>query len=252
MQTWPRTEQSQLGQLGICGVGIGCHGGLRIVGDTSRMAMPECGIGLVPDVGGTALLANAPGRLGAYLALTAARMGPGDAIHAGFADRYLPEAAWPDLVALLEDTGDPSVIPQETPPASEMADQADDIDRLFAAPDLPTIAATLAAEDGPLAESALKAVRRNSPIAMAATLGILDRLGPNPSVREALVQEYRYTWRAMQDADFLEGVRAQIIDKDRNPSWADKLTTLDPTRVEAILAPLGASELTFDDKEDTP
>ncbi len=75
------------------GVGIGCHASHRVVGDSSRMAMPECGIGLIPDVGGSLLLGRAPGRLGEYLGLTGARMGPGDAIHAGFADYYLPEAA---------------------------------------------------------------------------------------------------------------------------------------------------------------
>ena len=88
------------------GVGVGCHGSHRVVGDTSRIAMPEVGIGLVPDVGGSMILANAPGRLGEYLGTTAARMGPADAIFAGFADYYIPEAAWPDLIAALEDSGD--------------------------------------------------------------------------------------------------------------------------------------------------
>jgi enoyl-CoA hydratase len=77
------------------GVGVGCHGSHRIVGDSSQIAMPECGIGLVPDVGGSLILARAPGRLGEYLGTTAARMGPGDAIHAGFADYYIPEDAGP-------------------------------------------------------------------------------------------------------------------------------------------------------------
>jgi enoyl-CoA hydratase len=72
------------------GVGVGCHASHRIVCDTSRIAMPECGIGLVPDVGGSLILARAPGRLGEYLGVTAARMGPGDAIYAGFADYLVP------------------------------------------------------------------------------------------------------------------------------------------------------------------
>src|SRR6056297_2638543 len=73
------------------GVGVGCHDSHRVVGASTRIAMPECGIGLIPDVGGTRLLANAPGRLGEFIGLTGHRLGPGDAIVAGFADHYLPE-----------------------------------------------------------------------------------------------------------------------------------------------------------------
>jgi len=87
------------------GVGVGCHASRRVVGESSRIAMPECGIGMLPDVGGSWLLAHAPGRLGEYLALTAARMGPGDAIHAGFADHYIPESRWRGVIAELEATG---------------------------------------------------------------------------------------------------------------------------------------------------
>ncbi len=90
------------------GVGIASHGSHRVVGETSRIAMPECAIGLIPDVGGSHLLAQAPGRLGEYLGLSGHRMGPGDAIHAGFADHFVPEADWPALAARLVETGDPA------------------------------------------------------------------------------------------------------------------------------------------------
>ena len=75
------------------GVGVGGHASHRIVGDTTQIAMPESGIGLIPDVGGTYLLSRAPGRLGEYIGLTASRMGPGDAIHAGFADSVIRQHA---------------------------------------------------------------------------------------------------------------------------------------------------------------
>ncbi len=88
------------------GVGIGCHGSHRVVGESSQIAMPECGIGLIPDVGGTLILARAPGRVGVYLGTTATRMTGEDAIYAGFADKYLPEAAWPDTIAALESSGE--------------------------------------------------------------------------------------------------------------------------------------------------
>ncbi|MEF9605387.1 enoyl-CoA hydratase/isomerase family protein, partial [Paracoccus sp. PXZ] len=92
------------------GVGVGGHAGHRIVGDSTRIAMPETGIGLIPDVGGSWLLGHAPGHVGEYLGLTGARMGPGDAIFAGFADAYIPEAEWPALIERLAETGDVAAI----------------------------------------------------------------------------------------------------------------------------------------------
>jgi enoyl-CoA hydratase len=79
------------------GVGVSLHGSHRVVGESSRIAMPECAVGLVPDVGGTLLLARAPGRLGEYLGVTGYRMNASDAILAGFADYFIPEAEWPGL-----------------------------------------------------------------------------------------------------------------------------------------------------------
>jgi len=83
------------------GVGLGCHLPHRIVCESSQIAMPECGIGLVPDVGGSLLLARAPGRFGEYLGTTASRMGPADAIFAGFADHFVPQDDWPRLIRTL-------------------------------------------------------------------------------------------------------------------------------------------------------
>ena len=99
------------------GVGVSAHGSHRVVGESAAVAMPECAIGLVPDVGGTHLLAKAPGRLGEYLGLTGARMGPEDAIVAGFADSFVPEAEWPALAAELAATGDPAAIAARARPA---------------------------------------------------------------------------------------------------------------------------------------
>ncbi|MFN4099003.1 MAG: enoyl-CoA hydratase/isomerase family protein [Pararhodobacter sp.] len=226
------------------GVGYGCHIPHRIVGESTQMAMPECGIGMIPDVGGTWLLSRAPGHLGLYLALTAARMGPGDAIHAGFADRFIPESEWDSVKARLCQTGDPGTLPRHSAPQSPMASTQPDIDRLFAGDSLPAILAALESDALPLARSALKALRRNSPLSMACTLALLR---PAPATLEdALKQEYRWTWRSMTHGDFIEGVRAQIIDKDRNPRWRhaapDQVTQAE---MAGMLAPLGPDELTF-------
>lgn len=228
------------------GVGYGCHNSHRIAGETLQLAMPECGIGLIPDVGGSWLLSRAPGQIGRYLGLTAARMGPGDAIAAGFADAFVPQAAWEGLKARLCETGDPGVIPAHPAPEAPVMAERDRIDRLFAPDSVPAIIAALQADDSPLAAAALKAMRRNSPLSMASTLALLH---PKPeSMVQAIRQEFRWVWRAMEHGDFIEGVRAQILDKDRNPRWKharpDDVTAAE---VAAMLAPLGADEW-----EDTP
>ncbi|MDF1855479.1 enoyl-CoA hydratase/isomerase family protein [Pseudooceanicola sp.] len=230
------------------GVGIGCHASHRVVGDSSQIAMPECGIGLVPDVGGSLLLARAPGRLGDYLGLSAARMGPGDAIHAGFADHYLPEAEWPALVATLIETGDAGAVARaaQPAPASDLAAKQAVIDRLFDSGDLPSIAVSCDAERDDLAVGIRKALLRNSPLSMACTLKMLGNLRESHAdLRAALTLEYRFTARAMEHGDFLEGIRAQIIERDRKPRWKHALISVPEAAVERMLAPLGAQELSF-------
>ncbi|WP_323036691.1 enoyl-CoA hydratase/isomerase family protein [Pararhodobacter sp.] len=226
------------------GVGYGCHVRHRIVGETTQMAMPECGIGLIPDVGGTWLLGQAPGQMGVYLALTAARMGPGDALAAGFADHFIPEAEWDRVKQRLCTTGDLAGLPVHNAPEAALFATLGTIDALFALPDVPQILQALEADDSPLAASARKAMRRNAPLSMACTLQML-RPAPT-SLAAALAQEFRWTWRAMDRGDFLEGVRAQILDKDRNPTWQHaRPEDVTPAEIAAMLAPLGDNELSL-------
>lgn len=234
------------------GVGVGCHGSHRVVGHSSQMSMPECGIGLVPDVGGSLLLALAPGRLGEYLGLTAARMKAGDAIHAGFADLYIPEPLWPDLVAQLETGGDVSVLETaaQTPPQSALAALSEPIDRLFAGETLSDILTMLRQDDSDFARDALKALGRNAPLSMACAIETLHRLrGPSISMRKALELEYRFTYRAMERGDFLEGIRAAIIDKDRSPRWQYADAAVPAVAVSAMLRPLGDAALNLDEEK---
>ena len=234
------------------GVGIGCHGSYRVVDDSSRIAMPEAGIGLIPDVGGTYLLSRAPGRLGEYLGLTAARMGPGDALLTGFADYYIPRDRWADLIQLLEASGDVSHVATHAQPgpAADLAAMQSEIDTLFAGETLDAVRAALAASDSDIATKARAAVERNSPLSMACTIEMLKRLrAQDATIRQALELEYRFTWRAMEDGDFLEGIRAQIIDKDRNPQWQHAGGTLPDALVRHMLAPLGEDGLTFAGEE---
>ena len=221
------------------GVGVGGHAGHRVVGDTTQIAMPESGIGLIPDVGGTWLLAHAPGRIGEYLGLTGARMGAGDAIHAGFADMYLPEADWEAAQDQLAETGDISVLKGRMPPPAPLADA--DLSA-FGGRSVADIRAALE-KNGDAAS--LKAIARNSPLSMAATLAMVRAARGDRRMQESLSREYRFTHRATAEGDFIEGVRAQIIDKDRTPNWSQPG---DAAKVDAMLADLGAEELTWEEQ----
>ena len=232
------------------GVGIGCHGSHRVVGTSSKIAMPECGIGLVPDVGGTLLLAQAPGRMGEYLGLTGGRMGAADVLHAGFADYFIPEDQWPDLIATLEENGDPFILDgAATPlPSGPLAEAQQEIDRLFAGETLSDVMQTVSEAESDFANETLKALHRGSPLSMACTLQMLrDLRGPGIGMEPALRQEYRFTARAMEKGDFLEGVRAAIIDKDRNPQWQHAGAEVPQADIDAMLADLGDNELTLED-----
>lgn len=230
------------------GVGIGCHARHRIVGETTRIALPECVIGLVPDVGATHLLGRAPGRLGEYLGLTGHRMGPGDAIWAGFADRFVPEADWPELVARLVETGDPGVIDGVVAPVPEreLAGEMAEIDAAFDAPDLAELASRLAGSD--LGET----LAGRSPLSMECTLRLVRAARAEPGVAEALMREHRFTRRALTEGELLEGIRAAVIDKNRRPKWRHAPDAVPEAAVAAMLAPLGAYELTFAEEPDDP
>lgn len=229
------------------GVGVGCHGSHRIVGDTSQIAMPECGIGLVPDVGGSLMLTLAEGRLGEYLGTTGFRMGPGDAILAGFADLYLPEAQWEDAKATLMKDGIDSLSGHLAPDGKLPAMQSE-IDDLFAGETLTDIVKNLRQADTEFARDALKRLSRNAPFAMACAVQIVRRLRSARSIREALDMEFRYTYRAMEQGDFIEGIRAAIIDKDRNPQWAHAgLEDVKDIEVVQMLLPLKNNALNWED-----
>lgn len=226
------------------GVGIGCHGSHRIVGESSQIAMPECGIGLVPDVGGSLMLALAPGRLGEYLGTTATRMGPDDAIFAGFADHFIAQDQWPALIEQLEQTGDVALIKGTPPPVGPLRAEIDTINALFAGESLGDVLTDLRQADDDFASDALKKLERVSPLSAACTIEMMHRLrGPSLTLQKALDMEYRFTFRAMAQGDFIEGIRAAIIDKDRNPQWQHAMGKVPLTAVSQMLQPLGADAL---------
>lgn len=214
------------------GVGVGCHGSHRIVCETSQIAMPECSIGLVPDVGGSLILAKAPGHCGEYLGLTGDRMDTGDAIYAGFADHYVPQKDWDALKGELAETG-AAKIPAHPAPNSRLHDWQKAIDDYFAS-----------ATDSEAAQRAAKLMSRNAPLAMQVCRHILTAVRKSPDIKTALDHEFRYTYRCVAQGDFIEGIRAAIIDRDRDPQW-QKVTD---DQIAAMTAPLGEHALQWEDE----
>ncbi|MDU8942237.1 enoyl-CoA hydratase/isomerase family protein [Ovoidimarina sediminis] len=231
------------------GVGASCHGSHRIVGDTSRIAMPECSIGLIPDVGGTFLLARAPGHVGEYLAVTGFRMQAADAIYATFADTYIPEEKWGNVMSTLAETGNAACLPDcaAPPPGGLLAEREPWIARHFRGASLGDVVRSLEADNDDLAKETLKAIGRQSPLSAAAAYEAVRRVRGSASIHRALEMEYRFTWRSIEDSDFLEGIRALIIDKDKSPAWHhDGPKDVTTAEVARMLMPLGKHGLSLD------
>ncbi|WP_105565820.1 enoyl-CoA hydratase/isomerase family protein [Microbacterium halophytorum] len=211
------------------GIGIAAHAGTRIVTETSRLAMPETRIGFTPDVGGSWLLARTPGRLGEYFALTSDIMGAHDAIYCGLADYLVPSANVPDVVHAFETRADPQtpaelvLLFDETPYPSRLAEDRAWIDDAFAAPTVEAIIGRLRAIGGPGPEAAVEALQARAPLALKVTLEAIRRAREQPTLRAALEQEYGLVmWFVETQPDMVEGIRAQLIDKDLSPVWSPK------------------------------
>ncbi len=230
------------------GVGVGCHGSHRVVCENSQIAMPEVGIGLVPDVGGSLILARAPGRLGEYLGTTGRRMGPADAILAGFADYFIPYEGWEAVKEAIVARGDPGAVDAAAtpPPHGTLEEERAEIDRHFAGETFGDILRSLEAEPSDFTLDALKRLSRNAPLSMACAVELIHRQRGPDNIRTALGMEYRFTHRAMEHGDFLEGIRAAVIDKDREPKWRHPLNGVPGPDVAAMLMPLGPDALRFE------
>ncbi len=228
------------------GVGVSAHGGVRIVTERSLIAMPETGIGFVPDVGGTHLLARAPGELGTHLALTGATAGAADALLCGLADHHVPSAALPELLEDLARLPAAEAVDRHaTPPApGVLAARRDWIDACYAADTVEEVLRRLLAHDDPAAEEAAETLLTRSPTALKVTLAALRRARRLGTLERVLDQEYRVSCAMLTAPDLVEGVRAQIIDKDRRPRWSPAtLAEVTDADVQRRFTPLGDREL---------
>ncbi|MFD9000258.1 enoyl-CoA hydratase/isomerase family protein [Streptomyces sp. NPDC059582] len=228
------------------GVGLSAHGSVRVVTERSRIAMPETGIGFVPDVGGTYLLALAPGELGTHLALTGTQIGAADALLCGLADHYVPSAALPDLVGDLAELPVRDVLARhaQPPPPGELAGRREWIDDCYAADRVEDIVHRLLAHGDSAAKEAAETLLAKSPTALKATLAAMRRVPRLGPLERVLDQEYRVSCAALSTPDLVEGIRAQVIDKDRAPHWSPAtLAEVTDADVARFFAPLGEREL---------
>jgi enoyl-CoA hydratase len=227
------------------GCGISVHGGHRVVTERTRLAMPETGIGFFPDIGATWFLPRCPGELGAYLGLTGALIGAADVLHAGLADAFIPSERQADLLAALhagEEPGKAIAALAADPGPSELAGHRDAIDRCFAGDGLEAIREALGRE-GDWGAAVLQVLGDRSPFSLAVTLKALREGAKLASVEDCLVMEYRLCRRFLERDELFEGIRAAVVDKDRNPQWEAEV---DPAAVEACFASLGDDDLIFD------
>ena len=229
------------------GVGVGAHANTRVVTETSKVAMPEVGIGFIPDVGGAYLLSRAPGSLGLHAALTGAPFSGADAIALGFADHFVPHDKLDALRQAIAADGVDSAIAAHAvePPGSQLAAQRDWIDDCYAGDTVADIVAALRGHDAGPANDAADLIATRSPIALSVTLEAVRRAAKLETLEDVLAQDYRVSSASLRSHDLVEGIRAQLVDKDRNPKWSPaSLSQVSAADVEAYFAPVD-DELKF-------
>jgi enoyl-CoA hydratase len=229
------------------GVGVGAHANTRVVTDTSKVALPEVGIGFIPDVGGAYLLSRAPGSLGLHAALTGAPFSGADAIALGFADHFVPHDKLDTLRQAIAADGVERAIAAhaEEPPPSSLVAQRDWIDDCYAGDTVIDIVAALRGHHAGPANDTANLIATRSPIALSVTLAAVRRATKLDTLEDVLAQDYRVSSASLRSHDLVEGIRAQLVDKDRNPKWSPaSLAEVTAEEVDAYFAPVD-DELEF-------
>ena len=198
------------------GMGLSTHCAERVVRADSRLAMPETIIGLFPDVGVLFELSRAPGELGTHVTLTGGSVGAEDAVLLRLADRI-----------------------EGAVPPGELAGRRGWIDECYAGDDPVAIVARLEAHDDPEARATAEVLRQRCPFSVAVSLAAIRRASTLPDVASVLAQDLVLAVPMVLRPDFAEGVRAQLVDKDRHPTWhPSRIEDVDPAEVAALFADL--------------
>jgi len=232
------------------GVGLSVHGRLRVAGDTTLFAMPETGIGYFPDVGGTYFLPRPGTAVGNWLGLTGARLGPGQACEIGVANAFVPSDQHSDLITALAEAdldGSDTAVANFMRRFVRRPPQAEPLPAAIDCFDQPTVPAILRALDNDGSEWAVKqagSLRKKSPLALAVTLEAMHR-GGKLNFRDAMSRELDYSLGFLKTQDFYEGIRAQLIDKDRNPKWSHEMNGVTQSQVGRVLGRHATTPLEF-------
>ena len=213
------------------GLGVSIHGSHRIAAEDLVLAMPETGIGLYPDVGGTFFLPRLLNKTGYYLGLTGNKISATDAQYVGLIDTVVSKSKFTEIISAIADTefsddAENSVTKtinlfNTTTKPSELQQYQNEIDNCFSKETIEDILIGLQKTKNPWCEEVVATLQTRSPTSLKVTLAALQR-GSNMEFDDCMRMEYRMTQHFMQQPDFYEGIRAAIVDKDRNPDWQPK------------------------------
>jgi enoyl-CoA hydratase len=224
---------------GICmggGIGVSVHGAYRVATEHALFAMPETGIGFFPDIGATYVLPRLPGQLGVYLALSGMRMQGADGVHVGLATQFTPREKLAVLSHELAEDGAAALARHAAPlPPFALAAQRRVIDRCFATDSMAEVLRRLEHDGSAFAGQTAETLRSVSPSSLTWSLKLL-RLGAERTLRQCLDAELRATRTITPYHEFIEGVRAMVVDKDRRPKWQPaRIEDVDPAQIDALL-----------------
>jgi enoyl-CoA hydratase len=227
------------------GVGLSLPARYRVATERTTFAMPETGIGLFPDVGAGWHLPRLHGRVGLWLALTGARIKAADCELLGIATDVVDSAGLDTVKqGIVDDPGAVERILTEfevDPGRAPLGEHRDPIDRLFGGESVEAIFAALEADGGEWARAQLAGLKTKSPQTLKVAFRQLAQGAAMTRFSDNMAMEYRIGARVVQRHDFLEGVRAVIVDKDNAPHWdPTDLAGVTDALLDGIFAPLPA------------